>query len=139
MWVKNQLIFYKRNLRNLESKQNYYETKLDSLYTYYHDIDSSHMADLLLKENLFISLNDSMNNELDVLAANIKLKNIEIADYQNQLDVLNQQIEIFTVKKTNIEEKEENLKSLAKTYEAMKLKDMASILKYSTYPFIPDE
>ena len=38
-------------------------------------------------------------------------------------------MEVFNVKKTNLEEKEANLKSLAKTYEAMKLKDMASILK----------
>ena len=70
-----------------------------------------------------------MNNEIEILAANIKLKDIEIAASQNQLDLLNQQLEIFTVKKTNMEEKEANLISLAKTYEAMKLKDMASILK----------
>ena len=64
-----------------------------------------------------------------ILHGSLKLKDIEIVDSQNQLDLLNQQLEIFTVKKTNMEEKEDNLKSLAKTYEAMKLKDMASILK----------
>ena len=127
--LKSKLISYKRNLRDLKDKHTYYEITLGSLYAYYHAIDSIHIADLLLKDSLYTSLNDSLNNEIEILAANIKLKDIEIADSQNQLDLLNQQLEVFIVKKTNMEEKEANLISLAKTYETMKLKDMASILK----------
>ena len=127
--LKNQLISYKRNIRNLTKQHTYHEATLDSLYTYYNNIDSLHMIDILKKENLYTALNDSLNNEIQALTANLELKNIEITDYQNKLDILNQELEIFTVKQENLEEKEENLKSLAKTYEAMKLKDMASILK----------
>mgnify|MGYP006162125075 FL=1 len=127
--LKSQLISYKRNLRNLEEKHFLYQFTIDSLSTYYQSIDSSHIAELNLKDSLYTSLTDSLSDELDILSANIKLKDIEIADSQNQLDLLNQQLEVFNVKKANIEEKEANLKSLAKTYEAMKLKDMAAILK----------
>lgn len=127
--LKSQLISYKRNLRNLEEKHFLDQFTIDSLSTYYQLIDSSHIAELNLKDSLYTSLTDSLSDELDILSANIKLKDIEIADSQNQLDLLNQQLEVFNVKKTNIEEKEANLKSLAKTYEAMKLKDMAAILK----------
>ena len=127
--LKSQLISYKRNLRNLEEEHVLYQFTIDSLSTYYQSIDSSHIAELNLKDSLYTSLTDSLLDELDILSANIKLKDIEITDSQNQLDLLNQQLEVFNVKKTNIEEKEANLKSLAKTYEAMKLKDMAAILK----------
>jgi len=127
--LKNQLIAYKRNLRDLENEHHTYQYTIDSLYTYYNSIDSTHTAELNLKDSLYTTLTDSLYKEFDVLVANIKLKDIEIADSQNQLDLFNQQLEVFNVKKVNIEQKEENLKSLAKTYEAMKLKDMASILK----------
>lgn len=127
--LKSQLISYKRNLRDLENKHNYYETTIDSLLVIFTNNDSIHFAEAALKDSLFITLRDSLSNELEVLTANLKLKDIEIADSQNQLDILNQQLEVFAIKKTNMEEKEANLKSLAKTYEAMKLKDMASILK----------
>ncbi|MBC8198044.1 MAG: hypothetical protein H8E60_09175 [Candidatus Marinimicrobia bacterium] len=127
--LKSQLISYKRNLRDFENKHNYYENTIDSLLVIFTNNDSIHIAEIALKDSLFITLKDSLSNELEVLTANLKLKDIEIADTQNQLDILNQQLEVFAIKKTNMEEKEANLKSLAKTYEAMKLKDMASILK----------
>ncbi len=127
--LKSQLISYKRNLRDLENKHNYYETTIDSLLVIFTNNDSIHFAEAAFKDSLLITLKDSLSNEIEVLTANLKLKDIEIADSQNQLDILNQQLEVFTIKKTNMEEKEANLKSLAKTYEAMKLKDMASILK----------
>jgi hypothetical protein len=127
--LKSQLISYKRSLRDLENKHNYYKNTIDSLLVIFTDNDSIHIAEIILKDILFNTLKDSLNNEIEVLAANLNLKDIEIADSQNQLDLLTEKLEVFAIKKTNIEEKEENLKSLAKTYEAMKLKDMANILK----------
>ena len=127
--LKSQLISYKRDLRDLENKHIAYESTIDSLYTYFSSMDSLHLAEINIKDSLYSFLSDSLSNKISVLTTNLNLKDIEIADSQNQLDLLNQQLEVFNVKKTNLEEKEANLKSLAKTYEAMKLKDMASILK----------
>ena len=127
--LKSQLISYKRNLRDLKTIQNSNEFMIDSLLAYVGNMDSVHIAELSLKDSLYATLTDSLNNEIATLTANLNLKDVEIADSQNQLDLLNQQLEVFNAKKVNLEEKQENLKSLAKTYEAMKLKDMASILK----------
>tara|TARA_B100001029_G_C15028153_1_gene435048 strand:+ start:577 stop:1257 length:681 start_codon:yes stop_codon:yes gene_type:complete len=127
--LKNQLISYKRNLRNLKNTQNNNELIIDSLLAYVSNMDSLHIAELNLKDSLYTTLYDSLNNEIVTLNTNINLKDVEISDSQNQLNLLNQQLEVFNIKQANIEEKQENLKSLAKTYEAMKLKDMASILK----------
>ena len=127
--LKSQLISYKRNLRDLKTIQNSNEFIIDSLLAYVGNMDSVHITELSLKDSLYATLTDSLNNEIATLTTNLNLKDVEIADSQNQLDLLNQQLEVFNAKKVNLEEKQENLKSLAKTYEAMKLKDMASILK----------
>jgi len=127
--LKNQLISYKRNLRNLETIKGNNKFMIDSLLTYVSSMDSTHITELNIKDSLHATLTDSLNNEITKLTTNLNLKDVEIADSQNQLDLLNQQLEVFNVKKINLEEKQENLKSLAKTYEAMKLKDMAAILK----------
>ena len=92
-------------------------------------MDSIYIAKLNLKDSLYTTLNDSLSNEITILTTNLNLKNVQITDSQHQLDLLNQQLEVSNAKKVDLEEKQENLKSLAKTYEAMKLKDMASILK----------
>jgi len=127
--LKSQLISYKRDLRDLKTIKNSNEFIIDSLLAYVGNMDSVHITELSLKDSLYATLTDSLNNEIATLTTNLNLKDVEIADSQNQLDLLNQQLEVFNAKKFNLEEKQENLKSLAKTYEAMKLKDMASILK----------
>jgi len=127
--LKNQLISYKRKIRNMHSIREKNTILIDSLLSHVAIIDSIHIAKLNLKDSLINKISDSLNNEISLLNTNLNLKNVEIVDSQNQLELLNQQIEILNEKKVDLDKKQENLKSLAKTYEAMKLKDMASILK----------
>ncbi|MAJ44975.1 MAG: hypothetical protein CMF96_09580 [Candidatus Marinimicrobia bacterium] len=127
--LKNKLISYKRNLRNLKTIQDSNKSIIDSLMAFVGSMDSIYIAKLNLKDSLYTTLNDSLSNEITILTTNLNLKNVQITDSQHQLDLLNQQLEVSNAKKVDLEEKQENLKSLAKTYEAMKLKDMASILK----------
>ena len=127
--LKNQLISYKRRIRNMHSIREKNTILIDSLLSHVAIIDSIYIAKLNFKDSLINKISDSLNNEISLLNTNLNLKNVEIVDSQNQLELLNQQIEILNEKKVDLDKKQENLKSLAKTYEAMKLKDMASILK----------
>jgi flagellar motility protein MotE (MotC chaperone) len=127
--LKNQLISYKRKIRNMHSIREKNTILIDSLLSHIAIIDSKHIAKLSLKDSLINKISDSLNNEISLLNTNLNIKNVEIVDSQNQLELLNKQIEILNEKKVDLDKKQENLKSLAKTYEAMKLKDMASILK----------
>jgi len=127
--LKNQLISYKRKIRNMHTIREKNTILIDSLLSHITIIDSNYIAKLSLKDSLINKISDSLNNEISLLNTNLNLKNVEIVDSQNQLELLNQQIEILNEKKVDLDKKQENLKSLAKTYEAMKLKDMASILK----------
>ena len=92
-------------------------------------IETKYYKDILVKDSLNQFYIDSLQKEINLLETNIKIKDVEIADAKNQIELQKQQIEVLDIKQTNIQAKEENLKSLAKTYESLKIKDMSAILK----------
>ena len=85
--LKSQLISYKRNLRDLEDKHTYYETTLDSLYAYYHAIDSIHIAHLLLKASKSRKILDKLK-ESDLKKYNLEQNRKE----QKEIDEIGSKI-----------------------------------------------
>lgn len=127
--LKSQLITYKKEIRELAFKNEQTATLTDSLQKMVETLDTRFYEEVALKDSLDGILIDSLQKEIAVLETGMKVKNVEITDAQNQIDLLNKQLEVFSLKKTDLQAKEANLKSLAKTYESLKIKDMSAILK----------
>ena len=127
--LKSQLIAYKKEIRDLSFYNQLNSTSNDSLKSLVDKIETKYYKDILAKDSLNQFYIDSLQKEINLLETNIKIKDVEIADAKNQIELQKQQIEVLDIKQTNIQAKEENLKSLAKTYESLKIKDMSAILK----------